>query len=503
MARAKIKLDRDFKVGKIDPRIYGSFIEHIGRAVYGGLYEPGHPMADEMGFRKDVLRLTRELRVPVVRYPGGNFVSGYNWEDGIGPKDLRPKKPELAWFAIENNQFGTDEFCEWSRRAGSEVMMAVNLGTRGADDAKNLVEYCNFKGGTYWSDLRIKNGFREPHKVKLWNLGNEMDGPWQIGHKTAEEYGRLACETAKVMRWMDPDIELVACGSSNSGMDTCYRWEATVLDHAYDFVDYISMHQYYGNPQGDTANFLASSLDMDRFIKNIKATCDYIQAKKRSKKVMDISFDEWNVWYHAHPANERAVKWQEGPAFNEDDYNFEDALLVGSMLITLLRHADRVKIACLAQLVNVIAPIMTENGGRIWKQTIYYPYLHASLYGRGTAMQALVESPKYDSKDYTDVPVLDAAAVVSEDEKELTLFAVNKGGETLETGCCLRDFPGAGVIEAVTMVSDDLLAVNTAADPGRVTPKALTGWELKDNCLTAALPAYSWNVIRLKIGESV
>ena len=235
--KAVMKLDRDFQIGEIDKRIYGSFIEHIGRAVYGGIYDPGHPLADDCGFRRDVIELTRELQVPIVRYPGGNFVSGYNWEDGIGPKDKRPKRTELAWFAVENNQMGTDEFCEWSRRAGTDVMMAVNLGTRGADAARNLVEYCNFSSGTYWSDLRIQNGYKEPHNVRLWNLGNEMDGPWQIGHKTAQEYGRLASETAKVMKWVDPTIELVACGSSNSGMDTCYDWETTVLDHASDFVD--------------------------------------------------------------------------------------------------------------------------------------------------------------------------------------------------------------------------------------------------------------------------
>ena len=432
MKRATLTLDRSYKVGQIDRRIYGSFIEHIGRAVYGGIYDPGHPLADDQGFRKDVIGLTKELQVPIVRYPGGNFVSGYNWEDGIGPKELRPKRTELAWFAIENNQVGVDEFCEWARRADTEVMMAVNLGTRGADAARNLVEYCNFPSGTYWSDLRIKNGYCKPHNIKLWNLGNEMDGPWQIGHKTAEEYGRAACETAKVMRWVDPSIELVACGSSNSGMSTCYDWEATVLDHTYDFVDYISMHQYYGNRDNDTANFLANTVDMDRFIKNIESVCDYVKAKKRSRKTMYISFDEWNVWYHADEANAKAEKWLEGPSFNEDIYNFEDALLAGGMLITLIKNADRVKVACQAQLVNVIAPVMTENGGRIWKQTIYYPYLHASVYGRGTALNLLVECPKYDTKDYTDVPVLDAAAVENEDGEHVTVFVMNKSPEAME-----------------------------------------------------------------------
>ncbi len=499
MKKAALKIDRDYKVGEIDKRIYGSFIEHIGRAVYGGIYDPGHSLADDMGFRKDVIDLTRELQVPIVRYPGGNFVSGYRWEDGIGPKELRPKRTELAWFAIENNHMGTDEFCEWGRRADTDVMMAVNLGTRGVDAAKNLVEYCNFKEGTYWSDLRIKNGYKEPHNVKLWNLGNEMDGPWQIGHKTAEEYGRIAVEAAKVMKWVDPSIELVACGSSNSGMSTCYEWENTVLDHTYDFVEYISMHQYYGNTADDTPSFLANSLDMDRFIDNIISTCDYLKAKKRSKKTINISFDEWNVWYHAFPENAKAKKWEIGPAFNEDIYNFEDALLVGSMLISLLRHADRVKVACQAQLVNVIAPIMTENGGRIWKQTIYYPYLHTSVYGRGTAMNVIVDSPKYDCKQYTDVPELDAIAVESEEHDYLTIFGVNRGTEELEVSCCLRDYPGCQVEEFTVMTCDDLKMTNSADAPDRVVPRQSVNYKIEDGTLLVKMPSYSWNVIRIKL----
>jgi alpha-N-arabinofuranosidase len=294
-----------------------------------------------------------------VRYPGGNFVSGYNWEDGVGPRETRPRRAELAWFAVESNHVGVDEFAEWARRAETEVMMAVNLGTRGADAARDLVEYCNFPKGTYLSDMRAKNGYAAPHNVKLWCLGNEMDGPWQICRKTAEEYGRAALETAKVMKWTDPSIELVACGSSNAHMPTYPGWEAAVLDHTYELADYISMHVYYDNIEDDTKNFLAKSMDMDKFISSVVSVCDYTKAKKRGKKDINLSFDEWNVWYHAFPENERAVKWREAPAFNEDIYNFQDALLVGSMLITLLRHADRVKIACLAQLVNTIAPIMT------------------------------------------------------------------------------------------------------------------------------------------------
>ena len=370
----------------MSPRLFGSFVEHLGRAVYGGIYEPGHPAADNMGFRSDVLELVRQLGVPVVRYPGGNFVSGYRWEDGIGDKTKRPRRAELAWSCIETNQVGIDEFQEWSRRAGSEVMLAVNLGTGTAADAANLVEYCNFPGGTHYSELRRANGFEKPFGIRTWCLGNEMDGPWQLGHKTAAEYGRLACEAAKLMKLVDPTIELVACGSSYPDMPTFGDWEAEVLKACWEQVDYISLHSYYGNRDGDTASYLACSLEMDGFIRSVAAVCDYVRSVKRSDKTVYLSFDEWNVWFHSNEADRKLEKWQIAPPMLEDVYTLEDALVVGCLLITLLRHADRVKLACLAQLVNVIAPIMTENGGAAWVQTIFWPVLHASRYGRGTAL---------------------------------------------------------------------------------------------------------------------
>ena len=243
---------------------------------------------------------SRNCACPSSAIPGGNFVSGYRWEDGVGPAAGRPKRAELAWRTIEPNWIGTNEFADWARRADAEIMMAVNLGSRGMDAARSLVEYCNFPTGTYWSDLRQAHGYPDPHQIKLWCLGNEMDGPWQIGHKTADEYGRLACETAKAMKWADPSIELVACGSSNRSMPTFAGWEATVLDHTYEQVDYLSLHTYYGNRDGDTANFLARSLDMDAFIRSVISICDYIQAKKRGRKKIHLSFDEWNVWFHSN-----------------------------------------------------------------------------------------------------------------------------------------------------------------------------------------------------------
>lgn len=499
--QARMIIDKAFRIANIDNRIYGSFIEHLGRAVYGGIYEPGHPAADSYGFREDVKALIRDLKVPIIRYPGGNFVSGYNWEDGVGPVEERPRRLELAWRTIETNEVGLNEFARWAKGIGSEVMMAVNLGTRGIDAARNLIEYCNHPGGTYWSDLRIKHGYQEPHRIKTWCLGNEMDGPWQIGHKTAEEYGRLALETAKAMRLVDPSIELVACGSSNAGMPTFPQWEATTLEHTYDAVDYISLHQYYGNRDQDTANYLALTMDMDHFIQTVISTCDYIRAKKRSKKRIHLSFDEWNVWFHSNEADRRIEPWSIAPPQLEDVYNMEDALLVGSMLICLLRHADRVKIACLAQLVNVIAPIMTENGGRAWKQTIYYPYLHASIYGRGVSLQPVVDSPKYDSKDFTDVPYLDSAVVYREEAEELTIFAVNRHlSEGLTLECEVRSFAGYALTEHLVLAHDNLKAVNTAAEE-QVKPQLLGDSQLDAGLLTVRLPKASWNVIRLKKRE--
>lgn len=497
--KAKIILEKSFQISLIDNRIYGSFIEHLGRAVYGGIYEPGHPSADGDGFRQDVIELVKDLQVPIIRYPGGNMVSAYNWEDGIGPRSHRPRRLELAWRTIETNEMGTNEFMDWSRLVNAEVMMAVNLGTRGIDEARNFLEYCNHPGGTYYSDLRRSHGYQAPHNIKTWCLGNEMDGPWQVGHKTMDEYGRLALETAKAMRQVDPTIELVACGSSNSSMPTFPQWEATVLEHTYEAVDYISLHQYYGNFDQDSSNYLALSLDLDRFIQTIISTSDFVKAKQRSKKTMNLSFDEWNVWFHSHAADRKIDPWSIAPPQLEDIYNLEDALLIGTMLITFIKHADRVKIGCMAQLVNVIAPIMTENNGRSWKQTIYYPYLHASKYGRGIALNPIVFSPKYDSKQFTDVPYLETAAVYNEETEEVTVFAVNRHlEEALELECDIRSFEGYELIEHIVLENDDLKASNTA-DLERVTPHLNGNARIDSGIVSALLSRASWNVIRLRL----
>ncbi len=488
--KAEIIINKNFKIGEIDKRIYGSFIEHIGRAVYGGIYEPTHETADDNGFRKDVLELVKKLNVPIVRYPGGNFVSGYNWEDGTGDKSKRPKKLEVAWKSTETNEVGIDEFQEWAKRADTDIMMAVNLGTRGPQDAQNLVEYCNLNTDTHYANMRRENGFKEPFGIKTWCLGNEMDGPWQIGHKTAEEYGRIAAETAKLMKRADSDIELVACGSSHYDMPTFAQWELTVLDHAYDDVDYISLHEYYGNQSDNTADFLARSIHMDSYIKSVAAICDAVKAKKHSNKTINLSFDEWNVWFHSK--GKKFDKWSVAPEIVEDIYNFEDALVVGCMLITLQNNCDRVKMACLAQLVNVIAPIMTENGGAAWAQTIFYPYMYSSLNGRGTALQTITKCDSYKTTDNLTAPYIEASVIYNEGKGELTVFAVNRSlDEDIELSLDLEGFEGANLEEHIELYSDNLKSINTK-DNMAVSPEKR---EITDKI---TLKKHSWNMLLYK-----
>ena len=501
MKKAEIIIDKYFLTGKVDKRIFGSFIEHLGRAVYEGIYQEGSVLSDEQGFRKDTLDLVKELQVPIVRYPGGNFVSGFHWEDSVGPKDKRPAKLDLAWGVIETNEFGLNEFADWSKKAGSDIMMAVNLGTRGPEDAKNVLEYCNFKGGTYYSDLRKSHGYKDPHNIKLWCLGNEMDGPWQMGHKTASEYGRIAAETSRLMKFMDPTIETVACGSSNLTMPTFGSWEYTVLDECYNEVDYLSLHQYYGNYANDTVDFLASSKGMDDFISGVVAICDAVKAKKHGKKQINLSFDEWNVWYHSNAADNDITEnhpWQIAPPLLEDIYNFEDALLVGLMLIVLIRHSDRVKVACLAQLINVIAPIMTDQGGgAAWKQTIFYPFLHASKYGRGVALMPLVQTTKHDTAKHENVTDVESVAVYNEEKEELTIFAVNRTLEDdIELTTDLRGMEGFHLVEHIVMEESDLKLVNSSYEE-KVVPKTVNRSKMDVGIMTTLLGKASWNVIRL------
>ncbi|MEV4445247.1 arabinosylfuranosidase ArfA [Streptomyces mirabilis] len=500
MRTARFALDPAFTIGEVNPRLFGSFVEHLGRCVYTGIYEPDHPSADAEGLRTDVLELVRELGVTTIRYPGGNFVSAYNWEDGVGPAEERPRRLDLAWRSTETNRFGLSEYIAFLRKIGpqAEPMMAINLGTRGVAEALELQEYANHPGGTARSDLRVAHGDKEPFGIGLWCLGNEMDGPWQTGHKTAEEYGRLAAETARAMRQIEPDLELVACGSSGQNMETFAAWEATVLAETYDLVDYISLHAYYEETDGDRDSFLASAVDTESFIENVVATCDHVGARLKSKKKINLSFDEWNVWYQSRPNPHPVEDWQEAPRILEDVYSVTDAVVFGSLLIALLRHADRVTVACLAQLVNVIAPIMTEPGGAAWRQTTFFPFAQAAKYGRGEVLDVRAVSPTYETKKYGEVDLLHATAVRAEDGS-VTVFAVNRSQtEPLPLEVALNRLGLTTVVEHSAIADADPDARNTLQDQERVTPHPVEGTTLQDDgTLTAVLEPLSWNVIRL------
>ena len=511
MRDVKVLLDRDFSIGSTDKRLFGAFVEHLGRCVYDGIYEPGHPTADKQGFRGDVLALVKELAPTIMRYPGGNFVSGYNWEDGVGPAHKRPRRLDLAWKSTEPNTFGTNEFVDWCKLAGIEPMFAVNLGTRGPEEARRLLEYCNHPSGTELSDLRRSHGWEKPHDIKFWCLGNEMDGAWQMGSKTPQEYGRVASEAAKLMRMTDPDIELAACGSSGRTMSTYGEWERVVLEHTFDHVEFISLHTYLNDYAGDTGALLASPDLMDSFIEEVVAIADAVAASRRSDKRIMLSFDEWNVWYRTRRGGSRVeAGWPVAPHILEEVYDMKDALAFGGACISLLNHADRVKAACLAQLVNAIAPILTETGGPAWRQTIFFPFADFSNLGRGRVLRTHINSPTYSANYYDprgkqdlwyplpEVPYLKLSAVHGEDDRTLTLFALNRSlDEEMPLSVNAKGFSGMSVERATTLHNEDLAAVNTKNAQNTVAPAKLSTVKVDKDVITATLPPASWNVIRL------
>jgi alpha-L-arabinofuranosidase len=501
MQNCKLSIDPAFVVAPVNRRVFGSFVEHMGRCVYGGLYEPGHPTADENGLRGDVLELVRELGVTTVRYPGGNFVSGYKWEDGVGPVEDRPTRLDPAWRTIETNAFGLNEFMEWARKADIEPIMAINLGTRGMQEAIDLLEYANHPQGTALSDARIQHGAKEPHNIRMWCLGNEMDGPWQLGHKSAEEYGRLAAQTARAMRQFDGDLELVACGSSYRHMPTFGAWEATVLEQTYDVVDFISAHAYYELEGDDVASFLASSVNMDRFIHDVVATADHVGAKLSSTKRINISFDEWNVWYLRElQLDGMPEDWTVAPRLSEDAYTALDAVVVGSMLITLLQHSDRVTAACQAQLVNTISSIRSEPGGPAWRQSIFHPFALTSRHARGQVLQPQVAAPTMVTTKHGEVPVLDSVATYDAEEGTVAVFVVNRNpAEPVSFSTDLRSFGDATLTEAHLIWDEDLFAANTQEDPDRVAPRPHTSAGLDGTTLRAELPPASWSMFVLQV----
>ncbi|WP_425838467.1 alpha-N-arabinofuranosidase [Microbacterium sp. PA5] len=503
MPSARLSLDPRFAVGPVRRKLFGGFVEHLGRHIYDGIFEPGHPSADAEGFRTDVIELVRELGVDTIRYPGGNFVSGFRWEDSVGPRAERPRRLDLAWHSTETNEIGLHEFAGWLDKVGSDLMLAVNLGTRGTQEAIDLLEYANIRGGTTLSDQRAAHGRTEPFDVRMWCLGNEMDGPWQLGHRSADDYGKLAARTAKAMRQLDPDIQLVVCGSSSAHMPTFGEWERAVLTHTYDDVDLISCHAYYEERGGDLASFLASAVDMDAFIDAVVATADHVGAVRGSKKRIDLSFDEWNVWYidrfQGVDKIEGIDNWPIAPRLLEDVYSVADAVVFGSLLISLLKHADRVASASLAQLVNVIAPIMTEPGGPAWRQTTFYPFSLTSRLARGEALQVAVDAPTYVTEAYGDVPLVDAVATHDAAAGRTAVFLVNRSlTEPVTVTVDVRGLGNAAaVVESHTLHDADTSAANTLADPDRVRPRPNTTAAVVEGTLTVTLPPVSWTALAL------
>ncbi len=451
----------------------------------------------------------KQLGVPIIRYPGGNFVSGYHWLDGVGPKDQRPTVLDRAWNTLDTNQFGTNEFMDWCKQVNTEPLMGFNLGTGTPEMAAALVEYCNVEKGTEWSDLRRKHGYPQPHNVKYWCLGNEMDGPWQMGHCTAREYGEKARDAARQIRKVDPDVKLIACGSSNTILDTYLVWDREVLEQCFDQVDGISLHNYYGNtPEltgNNSARYLAMNLDMERQIHEIAAVCDYVQGTLKSPKRLWLSFDEWNVWYRARGGRFADGQRTVAPHLLEEVYNLEDALLVGGFLNSLLRQSDRVRVACLAQLVNVIAPLVT-NETSVLRQSIYYPYAWALKYARGKVLDLLVESETYpihaeglraDFARNDEVPYVDVTATIDPENGRLCLFILNRDLETdRELVVEFRDPTPKQVLTCETLTGSDLKAVNTFAQPGQVAPRTLSA-PAASSQMTFKLPARSYSVAQL------
>ncbi len=496
---AQIYLDTNRVISPISPLLFSGFAEHMGRAIYEGIYDPASPHADENGLRKDVLAALRELNFRSMRYPGGNFLSGYRWEDGVGPREQRPRRRDLAWQSTETNQFGTNEFIEFCKKINTEPMLAANMGTATIQDAANLVEYCNAPVGTQYADLRASHGYHEPHGVKYWCLGNEMDGPWQIGHLEAREYGLKAREAAKMMRWHDPSIKLVLCGSSNSEMPTYPEWDRVALELCYDQVDYHSIHYYAGNPEEDSASYLAMSAEFESFVDTVAGIIRYAKAKNRSKREVYLSWDEWNVWYKARLTKDVQGAWTEAPHLIEEVYNLEDALVVAQWMNVFLRKSDMLKVACLAQIVNVIAPILTTRNSML-KQSIYYPFMLFSRLASGSALDVAVKAPLYKTSKFGDMPLLDVSASYDEAAGTSAVFIVNRSlNESVPVDLLWQDKTPRAIKAVHQLAGTDPKTANSYDNPNQVVAVPVAAPALQDKCAELMLPPLSFTVVEVAI----
>jgi len=451
--RARIKINTENTRGAIDRKIYGNFIEHLGRCIDGGVFQENSPLSNAAGYRRDVLEAVQGLDVSLLRWPGGNFSSNYHWLDGIGPRNDRPPRLEMAWGTVESNRFGTHEFLDYAEQLKTEPYICANLGTGTWSEAQQWVEYCNSAEDTAVTRMRRKNGRKEPWKVTYWGLGNEMDGPWQMGHRSAEDYGKFALEAAKLMRWTDADVKLIAAGSSNyaAGVDWS-AWNGTVVEHLQNYIDYLAIHLYVGNPNNDFAEFLASSRLMDDKIETTAKVIEKATASRTDGKKIHIAFDEYNVWYRARGDGQR------GRQILEERYNLEDALVVATFLNSLVNHADVVKIANMAQLVNVIAPIFTSDEG-LFLQTIYYPLQLFAKNVKGNSLKLDVDVPGYKTKQWSDVPYLDVSGAI--DGNTLLLNVVNRHkDQPIDATIALDDKSFAGELAIAEVNGADIKAGN-------------------------------------------
>ena len=483
---ARIKIDTDRQLGRIDPLIYGQFIEHLGRCIYGGIYDEGSPRSDAHGYRTDVLEMAKGLRPPILRWPGGNFVSGYHWEDGVGPKADRPRRLELAWHDEESNRFGTDEFIAYCRELGTAPYICVNLGTGTLDEARDWVEYCNGTGNTHYANLRRRNGHPEPYNVKFWGLGNEMYGSWQIGHKPAAEYARYALEAAKLMRRIDPSIRLIGCGH-----DGLSDWDRVVLETLAPVVDYHAIHLYTGSNDYYTNVFQPHHAG--RMIEAAQALIDTTRFSQGISKPIRVAFDEWNVWFRERGGGSRL----------EERYNHADALAVAAYLNEFQRHPGAVGMANLAQLVNVIAPIFTRPDG-LFRQTIYHPLALYATYCQPISLDVWSKSGAYAFTHEPEdrrlhglgpFPFLDVSATISESHDRLTLAVVNRHREkSVETAIDLGGWRPESHAGTFLVDADDVESIN---DFDRETVGVVQGEIHLESCFTHVFPAHSLTVLTM------
>jgi alpha-N-arabinofuranosidase len=497
MEKTRIVFDPAYTIAQVDSRIFGGFLEHMGRAVYEGVYDSKSCHADENGFRRDTLGALRKLNMTAMRYPGGNFASGYHWMDGIGPMNQRPTVRELAWQSIEPNQFGTDEFIKMAAIMNWTPMFTVNLGMGTPEEARNWVEYCNSPVGSKYANLRAGNGSEAPHNVKLWCLGNEMDGPWQLGHVPADQYAIRAQQAAKLMKDTDPSIETVAGGSCTITLPTYMDWDRTVLEYIGPFADYISLHRYVGNPKGETSDYLAVTNSIDQQIEEMDAVCRFVQGKTRSKQRHYLCFDEWNVWYRTHSAEHTNGRGKFAPPLIEEHYNLEDALVVAGFLNSFIRHADSVKIANIAQIVNVIAPILTR-GDEMLLQSIYYSFAMFTCRRDGVAIQPAVSGPGYESPSYGRVSYIDTSAILG--DGVLHTFLVNRN--TSEEAEVEIDHASGKIIavqSAEILSGTDPNANNTYEYPNIVYSGPLNAVKVVDGKASLSLPPLSVTAVTFKV----